>query len=82
MDKEQWISLRNKEELPVYVYYEYYKEVGGLVKTLEEFEKILFSLIAQRVPVIGTTGPKMITFESLIQKTHEYFNKKFNLVWL
>lgn len=81
MKKEQWISLRNKEELPTFVYYEYYKEVGGLVETLEEFEKILFLLVVHGVPVRGTNGPKMITFESIIQKTHKHFNKKFDLVW-
>lgn len=81
MDKQQWLKLRNETELPSWVYFEYYKDKGGIITELQQFEKILYNLIAQRVPIMNSEQhPTLISFNSVIEKTHKYFNEKFGTI--
>ena len=82
MTKEEWLIVRSKEEIPMHVFFEAYKEQNGLIPDITNFERILCNLIAQRIPVINSKNvPIFITFESVILKTYSYFDKKFGTVF-
>jgi len=81
MSKEEYILLREQEEIPVSLFFDYYLEVckDPKVKTLEEFEKVFpeFMGVFGNQSIISHVGIKTITFEGVANRVYDYFNKKF-----
>jgi len=79
MDKNEYIALREQEEIPVLLFYEYYKEMGGN-QTSEDFTKFFEIFIGQvNNKIVQTfTSRRFIEIGKIYSKVCEHFNKKFS----
>lgn len=80
MTKQRWEQVRQLDELPIDVYWEYYQEKGGIVKDYTIFKRLLEQAMFQRVRVLTKKGIRSITHHSALQSVYKYFNNKFNEV--
>lgn len=80
MTKDVWITIRNNQPLiTTEVYFEYYRELGGKVDTIEEFV-LVFNHLSNGAIVLGGDGRmKRITAKSAYTRLHEYYDNKFGL---
>lgn len=81
MTKELWEKIRTQEEIPMWVFFDCYREQGGLITNIKKFENILAQLISQSAVFIKGETPVQITYESVVKKTYNYFDKKFGIIW-
>jgi hypothetical protein len=76
MTKEQWLTVRNQPEIPMDVWFSFYKEKGGIA------DRALFDQMFVRgiweQPIFVKLGKK-ITFEGCIRKIHDHYNAKFGV---
>lgn len=83
MNKKDYIKIRDNEEVPLSLFYEYWKEVKPSNYqnfTFEEFSKVFpVYLKNEGVPVNTPNGVKIISYQASIGKIFNHFNKKFNL---
>jgi len=82
LTKDQYILIREQEEIPVSLFYEFYVDKApnpSKVITLEEFEKVYPQFMATlgNQIMISPSGTKSITFEGAINKVFTHFNEKF-----
>lgn len=82
MTKEEWELIRDKEEIPISLYYEYYLEHRNPLHPLinmqdftQIFERFLFE--GEGHAINTYKGPRFIFFNRIIDKVYNYFNKKF-----
>lgn len=78
MTKEIYIELRDQQEFPLSLFWEYFKEKGGKYEErefMEQFPKYMFS----NVIVLGENGPRGFNYEKSIARIINYFNSKFGL---
>lgn len=80
MDKNNWLHIRKQEELPIYVFFEYYLEKGGHLKNLDQFTEVFFTIVGSPFPVITTNRiHQPIPYEQVIRIVNKYFDTKFEL---
>ena len=84
MTKENYIKIRDKEEFPLSLMYEYWNEVkpsNYKNLSLDEFEKQFGAFIMQfnGTPVNTPNGIKVVTYPNIVDKVYTYFNNKFNI---
>jgi len=83
MIKEEWEKLRKEEEIPLFLFYEYYKDFRGnlVVMSIEEFEIAFpqFMQITLGGVIITKNGLKYVNFDNIIQKVYKYFDEKFGI---
>lgn len=77
MNKEEWDSIKNQEEITIKTFHDYYLERGGLITDITAFEKLLMLILQNNMPLRTESGPKLVTFESMIKNLYEYYTKKF-----
>jgi hypothetical protein len=78
MTKEEYLQMRELIEVPTSALFDFYKEKGGLINNIQDFEKLLVK--AQNTPAIITqNGPKRVTANSIYSNFYDYYNKKFNV---
>jgi hypothetical protein len=82
MTKEEFIEMRDKEEFPLSLAYEYYKDMSkGVLLSLEEFSQQFPVFIAnfhgKGIPT--PTGIKTIDLGRVMTKVYTHFNEKFKL---
>ena len=81
MTKKEWEDIRDKEEIPFSLYYQYYLENKGGIATLSledfthAFQIYLFQGEGQMIRT--SKGIKFINYLGMIDKVYKYFNKKF-----
>jgi len=82
MTKEEYFTIREQEEIPVSLFYDFYVDTApnpSKVITFEEFEKVypqFMATLGNKI-MITPSGTKTITFEGAIEKVYKYFDKKF-----
>ena len=84
MIKEEYVKIRNKEETPLSLFYEYWNEVKPSNYTnfsLADFEKQFGAFIMQfnSVPIQTPNGIKVATYPGILDKMFTHFNNKFNI---
>ena len=82
MTEQQYLEYRKQEEVPMELFYEYYKNMRiGTPTTLEDFRVTFpqFLLQLNGHNIATPKGIKSIEFGSIINKVYSYFNEKFNL---
>lgn len=81
MTEQEYLAVRELSEIPMEAWFDFYKERGGVLDDIAEFEKI-FSVAIVNESVIGTVGSptlKQITLKSALDKFFQYYNQKFGL---
>lgn len=79
MTKEEYIKLLESEEIPIEVFFSFYKERGGTLDDLYEFAKIFATAISNEWVVHTPNGAKKITYQSCVDNFLYYYNKKFEI---
>ena len=79
MTKEQWLEDRNKVELSIDVWFDYYKDTGGKSDNKEDFSKAFGLLVSREaISILGESLYKL-NFDSAIERIHKYYNNKFEI---
>lgn len=78
MTKEQWLKTRAEEDLSIGTIFTFYKEMGGYLIDIVEFQKYLWD-VCLRPSVIVDNSFKRVTHETVVHKIHKHYDKKFEL---
>lgn len=76
MTKEQYLLIREKEEIPIEIWYEFFLEKGGSNIGLEVFTDLFTNMLLGKM-VITTFGPKLISLETALRAFYKHYNQKF-----
>lgn len=80
LTKEEWDHWREMPNIPINVWYSFYKEKGGYVDTLEQFTEIFLSMVNNRMTVQGSDGVmKEVSAQSAFKKMKEHYDAKFGI---
>lgn len=73
MTKDEWKYLQGQVEIPIYVWYEFYKEKGGKLTSMNEFEQIFTQIIFSDSYING----KRTNYVTALNQLFKYYNNKF-----
>ena len=79
MIKEDWLYIRTQEEVPIFLFYDYFldnKDKNRTSITLKEFEQVFPTFMASPV-IITRAGVRYVSFENILHKVYNYFDAKF-----
>jgi hypothetical protein len=79
MTKDEYIQLRKQREIPIPIWFEFYKERGGLLDDIGEFEKVFTTVTVNQSIIATPSGAKQVTFKSALEHFYNYYNNKFGL---
>lgn len=78
--KEEWEHWREQSNIPIDIWYSFYKEKGGYLDTLESFTQVFLSMINEKMIVQGSGGVmKQITNISAFGKMKTHYDTKFGI---
>lgn len=80
--KEEWVKIRNEEELPLRVFWSYFDDMKPGKISLEDFEQAFPQYIMRHhtMPYPNTAGrPCKFEMVASIEKIYGHFDKKFEL---
>lgn len=78
MTKVEWEEIRNMNEIPISLWFEYYTEMGGFIKDINEFQSILWQVLAKGLIFIVQGKPRRLSFDSAVNRIYEYYSNKFS----
>jgi len=78
MTKDQWLIMRDREEIPLVIFFEYYKEKGGVVTDFQSFSEIF--MVIQGKTFTQNNVQKGINFNTCIFNLNNFYNQKFDLM--
>lgn len=82
MTKEIWLSVRGKRELPVEVWFEFYKEKGGTLNSIDVFYSMLGAMFASEPVIRCKDGvERQVTAISALNKIHIHYDQMFQ-IWI
>jgi hypothetical protein len=84
MTREDWILIKNQESWDIPLFYAFYREVGGLLDNIVEFERLFFDMCAFPRQIIvtdnnGNSKEKELSHATAIRKIIKFYNEKFNI---
>lgn len=80
MTKEQFLFILKQPEIPMEVWFEYYRERGGTIADFEKFVYVFSVVVWNEQTMVGSDGNmKQVTIVSSFYNFHDYYSKKFNL---
>ena len=79
MTKDEYLELLKLPEIPISIWFEYYRERGGIVDDINEFQKMFFTAISNEWVTDSPSGVKRITLTSALHNFYSYYNKKFEM---
>ena len=78
MTKQRWETIKGLQEVPMDVWFEYYKESGGVLQE-GEFIRLFQEMVASNPVVRNSAGNlSQINLGSSLEKLYNYYNKKFS----
>jgi hypothetical protein len=78
MTKEQFLEIIKKPEIPMEIWFEYYKERGGLADP-ETFTKVFTTALWNQWNLRRPDGSVVqVSFKTALEGFYEYYAKKFN----
>lgn len=75
MTKEQYLIIRTMPEIPMDIWFEFYKERGGILQRVD-FDNIFSTIIWNNSITINM---KQVTLSSAINNFYSYYNEKFGV---
>lgn len=80
LTKEEWEHWREMPNIPIDVWFSFYKEKGGYLEDVQQFTQIFLTLVNNQSTVMGSNGiMKEITPQGAFGKMKEYYDKKFGI---
>lgn len=74
MTKEEWNKVLKMNEVPIYVWYEYYKENGGYLNSISQFQNVFDQMITSTNILNG----KVTNFNTALKRLYSFYNEKFS----
>jgi len=79
MTKEQYLDIISRSQIPMNIWFEYYRERGGLVDDFAQFERLFSTALVNEFTVESSSIPKKISLTSALHNFYSYYNKKFGM---
>lgn len=80
LNKEEWEHWREMPNIPIDIWFSFYKEKGGYLDNIEDFTDIFITMINNRMTVEGSDGVmKEVSARSAFGKMKEYYDTKFGI---
>lgn len=80
LTKEEWEHWREMPNIPIDVWFSFYREKGGYLDNIEDFTNIFLTMVNNRMIVEGSDGVmKEISARSAFSKMKEYYDVKFGI---
>jgi hypothetical protein len=78
MTRDNWCIVRQMEEIPVAVFFEFYLEMGGVIRDYMSFSNY-FSRMCSQEPNVYTkqSDYKKVTYGSCVMKLFQHYDTKF-----
>jgi len=77
MTKQRWEQVRELEELPMEIFWEYYQERGGKLKDFSTFRNVFEKAITQGMRIVTPDKVRVVTLNSALGNVYSYYNNKF-----
>lgn len=74
MSKTEWDNTKTMTEIPMHVWYEYYKENGGKLDSIAQFEQVFTKVIIGG----GIINGKVTNFVSALNRLYRFYDNKFS----
>lgn len=79
MTKEEYIIIREKPDIPMNIWYEFFLERGGFSIGLDKFIEIFSNILLGSI-IRKTNGEQtFVNFNSALSQFYKYYNNKFLL---
>lgn len=79
MTKDRWQVVKNLQEVPMDVWFDYYKENGGKSDDMVAFEVAFSNMVMGRGIVENSKGHIVyINFNTALSRLYEFYNNKFS----
>jgi len=80
MTEEQYLMVRDLPEIPMEIWYMYYRERGGTMTSFDDFKTAFAAFVWNQATMEGSDGSmKQITLKSAYDNFYRYYNEKFRL---
>lgn len=80
LTKEEWEHWREMPNIPIDIWFSFYKEKGGYLDNIEDFTDIFITMINNSMVVEGSDGVmKEVSARSAFNKMKEYYDTKFGI---
>lgn len=81
MTEQEYLQLREQPEIPMSAWFDFYKEKGGAIYDIVEFEKTFTTLIINQsvIATVGSPTMKQVTLKSALDKFYQHYNEKFGI---
>jgi len=79
MTKEQFLFILKQPEIPMEVWFEFYRERGGSIPDLETFTHVFSIILWNESHIQVGDTMKQVTLGSAFKNFHDYYAKKFSL---
>lgn len=80
MTKENWITVRQMEEIPLSIFFHFYLERGGVITNFMTFSSYFTRMCGQEPNVYTKNNEyKKVTYGSCLYKMFTYYDIKFGL---
>lgn len=78
MTKEQYLLIKEKPEIPMDIWYDFFLERGGSNIGLSKFTEA-FTNVLLGVNIIKPSGIKHVSLKTSLDKFYKYYNHKFSV---
>lgn len=80
LTKEEWEHWREMPNIPIDVWFSFYKEKGGHLESVDEFTQVFLTLVNNSMVVTNSDGvKKQITAATAWEKMKVYYDNKFGI---
>ena len=80
MTKDEYLLIRDRGEVHLTLFFDFYRERGGKLDNIKDFEKVLVSMISNHSITQSIDGqPKQVSFNSVLNNFYNYYNEKFGV---
>ena len=77
MTKQRWEQVRQLEELPMDVFWEYYQEHDGIIKDFTTFKNSFEKYLHMGFKALINHHVKPINFTCALDRVYQYYNNKY-----
>lgn len=78
MTRERWLEVKKLQEVPMDVWFDYYREMGGMVNNISLFIEAFSHMIHNQNIVLNSKNKVVeLNFNSALRRLYNYFDNKF-----
>lgn len=79
MTREEWTYYRKQYEIPIEVWFNFYRDRGGTIDDLQVFTVQFHNIIPRGLTIKTNNWTKEVTYASAIRALFNYYDNKFDL---